>query len=623
MMNLIRHIVCILLFHSVVSDTTNAASLVAKDLIKSKEHTHFRVSPDGSKIALLAPYEGAMNIWHQGVGRGRRTLVTRESRSLTNFFWQYDNEHFLYLQDQDGDQQYHLYQVDINGFNTRDLTPYRGIQARVVSMLPLVPDQILVSMNLKNRQRHDVFRIHLDTGAIELDTVNPGYVLQWSADADLQTRAGVALSSNGGYEILIKDLATGEWSPKVSLPEGRAIPNLIGFSPDGTVLWYLGDDETGSIKQWALNLESGETASTPDGNLGDVVEVFRDPVLGVPEGVALRNPMKSWRMFHGGYESIIEFLRFEKGDLFFPNRSLQKKEWIVGYTDPQMSTTYQVYVLGDRHKVILMGMERPNLRNGNFSATQPVLIPGPDGQKIRATLNRPILKKEGAVPMVIRLGDGVIDQPTFTFDEEAQWLTYKEMAVLTIYPSPGVASKDLLTSLADGHWATGLKDDILTARKWAIAEGHAKSDQIYLKGTGLGAYAALSAGVKQADAFAGLVLVNGVTDVPSFMKELPVYDQPIASKLAGWYAADASGQNAWSEPSPLGQLTELESRVLLVHGANNPWIKKDQAGRLRAKLLQLQKPVETLLIEGEGHQIIQEQNVARYYEALDKFLISR
>jgi alpha-beta hydrolase superfamily lysophospholipase len=623
MMNLNRQFVGILLLALIGAEGMHAASLVSKDLIKNKQHTHFRVSPDGSKIALLAPHEGAMNIWHQGVGRGKRTLITRESRSLTHFLWQYDNEHLLYLQDQDGDQQHHLYQVDINGFNTRDLTPYRGIQARVVSMLPLVPDQILVSMNLNSRQRHDVFRINLDTGAIELDTINPGYVIQWAADADLQTRAGVTLSPGGDYEILIKNLANGEWTPKVTIPAGRAIPGLIGFSPDGSVLWYLGDDETGSIRQWALNLQTGETASTPEGKVGDVVDVFRDPVLGVPEGVALRNPMKSWRMFHGGYESIIEFLRFEKGDLFFPSRSLQKKEWIVGYTDPQMSTTYQVYVLGDRHKVILMGMERPNLRNGNFSATQPLLIPGPDGQKIRATLNRPILKKEEPVPTVIRVVDGAMDQPTFQFDEEAQWLAYKEMAVLTIYPPRGVASKEAVTALADDHWATGLKDDILVARNWAIAEGHAKDDQIYLNGTGLGAYAALSAGVKQPDAFAGLVLVNGVTDVPSFMKELPTYEQSIASKLAGWFTGDTSGQKAWAEPSPLDHLNDLDSPVLLVHGANNPWIRKDQAGRLRSKLLNLQKPVETLLIEGEGHQIIQENNVIRYYEALEKFLSAR
>jgi dipeptidyl aminopeptidase/acylaminoacyl peptidase len=270
-----------------------------------------------------------------------------------------------------------------------------------------------------------------------------------------------------------------------------------------------------------------------------------------------------------------------------------------------------------------MGMERPNLRNGNFSATQPVLIPGPDGQKIRATLNRPILKKEEPVPTVIRVVDGAMDQPTFQFDEEAQWLAYKEMAVLTIYPPRGVASKEAVTALADDHWATGLKDDILVARNWAIAEGHAKDDQIYLKGTGLGAYAALSAGVKQPDAFAGLVLVNGVTDVPSFMKELPTYGQSIASKLAGWFTGDTSGQKAWAEPSPLDHLNDLDSPVLLVHGANNPWIRKDQAGRLRSKLLNLQKPVETLLIEGEGHQIIQENNVTRYYEALEKFLSAR
>lgn len=616
----VLNLVALLLLPLIAIETTQAATSLENDLVKHKQQTHYRVSPDGSKIALLAPHNGAMNIWLQNVGRGQRSLVTRENRSITNFFWQYDNQHLLYLQDEGGDQQYHLYQVDENGFNTRDLTPYKGIQARVVSMLPLVPDQILVSMNLNNRQRHDVFRIHLDSGAIETDVVNPGYVLQWAADADLQTRAGVSLSKNGGYEIIIKDLTNEKWEPKVAIPSGRAIPNLIGFSPDGAVLWYLGDDKTGNIKQWALNLQTGEVVSTPDNASGDVVDVLLDPVLGVPEGIALRSPRKSWRMFHGGYETIMQFLMFEKGDLSFPSRGLQKKQWIVRYSDPQFSTTYQVFILGERHKVVLLGMERPNLRDRKFSATQPLLIPGMNGRKIRATLNRPILKKEGPVPLMIRVGDGSTDQPTFEFDEEAQWLAYKEIATLTLYPPKGLPTKETWMGIADGYWATELQNDVLQVRQWAIEKGHTKSDQIAVKGVGFGGYAALSAALQQPDAFRGVILVNAVTDVPSFMKELPVYHRSLTSKLASWFTGGGSGENPWSGASPLTLLDKIETPVMVIQGANNPWIRPNQTDRLTQKLEALQKPVETVKLDGEGHRFVEEKSNRLYFESLEGFL---
>lgn len=586
------------------------------ELIKGKAHTHFRVAPDGSQIALLAPHQGAMNLWLQGVGSGDRKQVTRDRRSIKEFSWQYDSKHLLYLQDTDGDQQWHLYQVDLNGFNTRDLTPFRGIQARIVSLRPLVPDQILVAMNLHDRQRHDVFRVHLQSGAIELDTRNPGSVLEWCADADLLTRAGVALSASGGYKIIIKDLNTGEWSPMVTIPAGSILPKLIGFSPDGTVLWYLGDNPSGRIQLWALNLQTGETKSTTDALPGDVVQVFQDPVLGVPEGVALMNPEISWHLFHNGYSFTIDFLKFEKGDLSFPNRSLQKKHWIVRYTDPQMSTTYQVFTLGERHKVSLLGMERPNLRNKTFSPTKPLQIPGSGGGTIRATFNPSIRPEEGPHPWVIRVADGSIDQPKMQFDEEAQWLAHKGVSVLSIFPPRGAAACYPLAGLAEGYWANDLQNDVLSARQWVVKQDQAVPEKIFVKGVGFGAYAALAAAVKQPDAFAGVVLVNGVTDIPSFMAELPIYHQSIAPALASWYMGDGKGMLS----SPFDQLSNLDTPILLVHGKNNPWIRKDQAERLHMKLDQYQKPVETLFIEGEGHGFIQEENVLRYYEVLGKFL---
>ena len=103
-----------------------------------------------------------------GLHKGGRhlQLVTQQSRSVSEYWWQYDSQHLLYLHDPDGAENWHLYQTDLKGFNTRDLTPFHGVQARLIAYRAQAPDQMLIALNLQNRSRHDLYRLSLNHGAL-------------------------------------------------------------------------------------------------------------------------------------------------------------------------------------------------------------------------------------------------------------------------------------------------------------------------------------------------------------------------------------------------------------------------------------------------------------------------
>lgn len=81
-----------------------------------------------------------------------------------------DGEHLVFAQDTDGDENWHIHTVNIKSGVVRNLTPFKGVQARVVAMDPNFPEQILVATNLRNRRFHEVYRINIKTGEIFLDT---------------------------------------------------------------------------------------------------------------------------------------------------------------------------------------------------------------------------------------------------------------------------------------------------------------------------------------------------------------------------------------------------------------------------------------------------------------------
>src|SRR5215469_17869064 len=91
------------------------------------------ISPDGARLAYLAPVDGVLNVWVGTPGGDDFRPVTEDrERGIRFFAWAHDGRHLLYIQDRGGDENWHLYATDLVAGGTRDLTPFEGVQAQVV-----------------------------------------------------------------------------------------------------------------------------------------------------------------------------------------------------------------------------------------------------------------------------------------------------------------------------------------------------------------------------------------------------------------------------------------------------------------------------------------------------------
>ena len=76
----------------------------------------------------------------EGADLAAAQVVTQDTdRGIRFFGWTHDNRHLLYLQDTGGDENWRLYDVDLDTVQRRDLTPFDGVQARIVAVGPEVP----------------------------------------------------------------------------------------------------------------------------------------------------------------------------------------------------------------------------------------------------------------------------------------------------------------------------------------------------------------------------------------------------------------------------------------------------------------------------------------------------
>jgi hypothetical protein len=143
--------------------------LIPRDvLFGNPERTSPRLSPDGKRLAWIAPdKKNVLQVWVKTIGKDDDKIMTADKkRGIRQYFWAEDNRTLLYMQDTDGDENFHIYGVDLITGNVRDYTPFQGVRAGLTAMDEKFPNEVLVELNARKRETFDVYRLNLETGAL-------------------------------------------------------------------------------------------------------------------------------------------------------------------------------------------------------------------------------------------------------------------------------------------------------------------------------------------------------------------------------------------------------------------------------------------------------------------------
>ena len=606
-----------------VQEGPKAVDLIPRDvLFGNPERAAPQISPNGKLLAWIAPDQGVLNVWVRSLGgtSDDRVVTSDRKRGIRNFFWQQDSSHILYTQDSGGDENWRLYQTDFASKETRDLTPFEKVQAQVIAASPRVPGSLLIGLNKRNAQLHDVYRLDLATGTLDVDTENPGDVMGWTADEDLNVRASEAISPDGGAIIRVRDTAKSPWREFQKWGPDDSFGGVSGFSGDGKTLRLLSSVNAETSRLIEADLATGEQKVIASDDRYDAGAVMTHPHTAKLEAVQFRRARNEWKALDPAIEADFAALRKVKnGDFSIVSRDDTDHTWIVAFVVDDAPVTYYAWDRQAKKETFLF-TNRPKLEKFALSNMKPVSFPARDGLKLEGYLTTPKGAPEGKLPLVLNVHGGPWARDSWGLNNEAQWLANRGYAVLQVNFRGSTGYGKNHVNAGDREWGGKMHDDLIDGVKWAVDSGVADPKRIAIYGGSYGGYAALVGASFTPDVFACAVDIVGPSSIATLIKSIPPYWKPFLAVFNRRVGNLETEEAFLDSRSPITKVDAIKIPLLVAQGANDPRVKQAESEAIVAAVRKKGKDVEYLLFGDEGHGFARPENRMAYYASAEAFL---
>lgn len=593
-------------------------------LFGNPERVSPSISPDGRQLAWLAPREGVLNVWvapAAGALSEARAVTDDSDRGVRFFAWAPDSQHLLYLQDAGGDENWRLYDVDLISGTRRDLTPYEGVQARLEASEPTHPDEILVGLNLENRELHDVYRLDLRTGKLDKVLANPGFI-GFLADCDLAVRAAVRMGADGSLVLFVRENAEAPWHELLAVgPDDALGSELLAFDASGRSLIALTPAGSETARLVEFDVEApGAQRVLAEVEGADIVAARLHPLTKRPQvAVFAQDRLGYLPLDPSVADKLAKVRALHHGDLFFVGGDCADRNWVVGFTVDNGPVPYYIFDT-EAGEARFLFVQRPELARYELAAMEPFSFKARDGLVVHGYATFPPGAGRRGLPTVLNVHGGPWARNMWGYDAEAQWLANRGYLCLQVNFRGSTGYGKAFLNAGDREWGGKMHEDLVDAVRYAVSQGWADPAKIAIYGASYGGYAALVGATFTPDVFCCAVDIVGPSNLKTLIETIPPYWAPMVSQFhrrVGNPETDADF--LWSR-SPLSRVKDIKVPLLIAQGANDPRVKQSESEQVVAALRAAGIDHEYMLFPDEGHGFAKPENRLRFYAAAERFL---
>ncbi len=582
------------------------------------------LSHDGKIIAYIAPYKNVLNIYLAEVSSDltlskERPITFDDNRGIRSFFWAPRSNQILYVQDQNGNENWKLYGVDIKTKTVKCYTPFDNVQVRISSVDKMHKDTIIISMNKDDIHFHDLYKLDLNTGELTLLEKNPGHISGYMVDHDQNPKIAVKHLDDGTSQLLLKKdnnfVAVRDWNA-----EDSSGSHPIAFCQDTNYVYLIDSKDYNSGRLIKFNLTDCSFEVIAQDEIHDTGSVFIDEDSHEVLAVSFYKDKPEWQILDPEFKKYFnKFKKIDSGQLAILSHDDAKTRWILAFLKDDGPASYYIY---DKtlDEAAFLFVNRPELYNYKLSKMEPISFKSQDGLTINGYLSLPVYKPEKKLPLVLLVHGGPATRDSWGYHPEVQWMTNRGYAVLQVnYRGSSGYGKKFLHA-GDREWGAKMHDDLIDAIHWAIDKEIAHPNKIAIYGGSYGGYAALVGATFTPDKFCCAVDIVGPSNLITLLNSIPEYWQVARAKLYQKIGHPEKDKEFLESRSPLFKIDNIKIPILIGQGANDPRVKQAESEQIVEAMKNKNIPYEYVLFQDEGHGFAKPENRMKFYEIAEKFL---
>ncbi len=603
-----------------------------KLLFDNPDKTMPRLSPDGTRLSYLAPVNGVLNVWVGPVDdpEAAKPVTNDTNRGIRMYEWIYTSQHLLYIQDIGGDENWRIYGVNLETGRVTDFTPIENVAAQIQMTSPKHPTKVLIALNDREPQFHDLHLLDITTGERSLVLENDRGFIGFNTDYDFNVRFGVLMTPDGGADMF--ERAGNDWKLLFHIEmEDMMTTQPFGFDISGRTL-YLGDSRGRNTSAlMAYDTQTGSFQLLAENPKADLEGVLLHPTEKRVQAASFNYLRTTWTVLDPAIQPDLDFLAaFVDGDPHIVSRTSDDRFWVIAYDFDNSPMRYYRYDRQEK-KMDFLFTNRKALEGQPLTKIWPVVIPSRDGLELVSYYTLPYGsdtqtpgRPDQPLPMVLFVHGGPWGRDVWGYDPFHQWLSNRGYVILSVNFRASTGFGKAFTNAGNKEWGVAMHNDLLDAVDWAVKEGIAEKNAIAIMGGSYGGYATLAGLTFTPDVFACGVDIVGPSNLITLLETIPPYWAPMLEMLTSRVGDHRTeeGREFLKSRSPLTFADRIRKPLLIAQGANDPRVKQAEADQIVQAMQAKNIPVTYVLYPDEGHGFARPENDLSFSAVAEAFLAS-
>ena len=586
-----------------------------------------KISPAGRWISWLAPVDGVLNVWiAPATDMKAGEPVTRTTGRPINWQdWSADGRCLMFLNDETGDENYHLFVVDPMTHATRDVTPLANISVQLSLWSLEAPGDVAVKINDRDARWHDLYRIELATGQRALIWENTDELLNVHLDWHLRPRHARSNAPDGGSRLW--RIEGTELRPWRDVPYEDSVTTWAGIfnrNNERVLLLTSMGRETAAYSwhDWA----TGRDTLIAEHPRADCSYLVLHPTTYEVDAVGVTATRQEWVHIAPGIATDFALLqrRLKGFEFSIQSQTDANRRWIVMAHKAEQPATY--YLLDrDKQSLTELFRARPALVPYQLAPMNTVQTRSRDGLDLASYLTLPADIKGDRppkpLPMVLVVHGGPWSRDVYGYRADHQWLADRGYAVLSVNYRGSTGFGKAFIAAGEKQHAAKMHDDLIDMVEWAISEGIAERDKVAIFGASYGGLAAFIGATFTPDVFCCSVPVVGITNLQTLLESMPPYWAGFAEFMYRSYGNPRTpeGRALLAERSPIHKVDCIKKPMLIFHGANDVRCKVAESDTIVAAMQAKNIPVIYVVYPDEGHGFHKPPNRLSYIAIAEAF----